>query len=134
MPTRDDDWLAIRFIGEEIQVEFIQARLPLKKPEAPDRFFWNAKEWRVLRVLSVWREYERRGRMARNMSSAHLRSALKRGSWGVGRFYFRVCVEDGRVFDLYYDRAPGDASDRLGHWYLFRELRQTAEGGDQPQP
>jgi hypothetical protein len=119
----DDDWEALRFIGEEIQVEFDQARFPLKKPIAPDRFNWGLEEFAVTRVHSAWREYGRKGRMARNMQPAHASVAAQRGSWGVGRFYFRVQVQDGRVFDLYYDRAPGDASDRLGHWFLWREMR-----------
>jgi hypothetical protein len=57
------------------------------------------------------------------MQPHNLRLAKKRGSWGVGRFYFRVQVQEGRVFDLYYDRAPDDASDRLGHWFLLREMQ-----------
>jgi hypothetical protein len=40
----------------------------------------------------------------------------------VGRFYFRVRSETGQVFDLYYDRAIKDADDRLGHWFLYREV------------
>ncbi|NIN66282.1 MAG: hypothetical protein GTO63_16635 [Anaerolineae bacterium] len=62
------------------------------------------------------------------MQPEHLRSVRRFGSWGVGRFYFRVRVEDGRVFDLYYDRAPKDAADRQGHWYLWRELKPSEAG------
>jgi hypothetical protein len=122
MSSRDEDWASLRFIGEEIRVEFEQLKLPLKKPEAPDLFHWEGVDWRVRRVISSWSEYGRKGRMARNMSPAHARTASRRGSWGVGRFYFRVEVQDGRVFDLYFDRAPDDASDRLGHWFLWREM------------
>lgn len=61
--------------------------------------------------------------MARNMRASSARKAARRGSWGVGRFYFRVRTEEKRVFDLYYDRAPKDAGDRIGHWYIWRELR-----------
>ena len=42
------------------------------------------------------------------------------GSWG--RWCFRVQTASGRAFDLHYDRAPKDSSDRKGHWYLWREL------------
>ena len=76
------------------------------------------------------RSTRRKGRFARNMSPTHSRAAAKRGSWGVGRFYFRVEVADRRVFDLYYDRAPDDASDRLGHWFLLREMQAAAPGGE----
>jgi hypothetical protein len=123
MQSRDEDWSPLRFIGEEITVKFNQVRFPLKKPTAPDRFLWAEHEYEVTHVHSAWREYERKGRLARNMQPHNLRLAKKRGSWGVGRFYFRVQVQDGRVFDLYYDRAPDDASDRLGHWFLLREMQ-----------
>ena len=52
--------------------------------------------------------------------------AASRGSWGVGRLFFRVRVEDGRLFELYYDRAPKDAADRLGCWFLRCELEISA--------
>jgi len=48
-----------------------------------------------------------------------------RVSWGVGRFYFRVRTDHGRVFDLYYDRSPKNVNDRLGGWFLWRELKQV---------
>jgi hypothetical protein len=131
MQSIDDDWFPLRFIGEEIKVEFDQVRFPLKKPAAPDRFIWAESEFHVTQVLSAWREYERKGRLARNMQPHNLRTAAKRGSWGVGRFYFRVQVQDGRVFDIYYDRAPDDASDRLGHWFLWREMQATKPGVNQ---
>ena len=63
--------------------------------------------------------------MARNMQEAHLREASRRGSWGVGRFYFRVRTENGRIFDIYYDRAPEEAADRKGHWFIWRELTES---------
>jgi hypothetical protein len=119
----DEQWVPLRFIGEEIQVQFDSVHFPLKKPSAPDHFTWGQKRLSVAVVLSAWSEYERKGRFKRNMAPHNLRVAKKRGSWGVGRFYFRVEVQDGRVFDLYYDRAPDDAADRLGHWFLWREMR-----------
>ncbi len=122
----DEQWVPLRFIGEEIQVQFDSASFPLKKPNPPDHFTWGQKELRVAVVLSAWTEYERKGRFTRNMAPHNLRVAKKRGSWGVGRFYFRVEVQDGRVFDLYYDRAPDDSSDRLGHWFLWREMQPAS--------
>lgn len=118
----DEDWAPLRFIGEEIQVQFDKVRFPLKKPIAPDCFTWGQEEFAVAHVLSAWKDYGRKGKMAHTMKPANLRRAAQRGSWGVGRFYFRVQVQDERVFDLYYDRTPGDASDRLGHWFLWREM------------
>lgn len=79
---------------------------------------------RVVEVLEEWNDFKRRGRFARNMRPEHLEVAESRGSWGVGRMYFRVRVEDERLFELYYDRAPKDAKDRLGSWFLRCELER----------
>jgi len=64
--------------------------------------------------------------MALNMTTEHAAVAARRGSWGVGRDYYRVRTAGGRVFDLYYDRAPKGSDDRGGGWFLFREM--TAAG------
>ncbi len=120
------DWTPLQFIDEEITVHFRRPPTLEKKPEAPQAFDWRGTTFQVAEVLSTWFDYERRGREARNMAPPHAEAALRRGSWGVGRFYFRVRTDDGRAFDLYYDRAPAKAGDRKGHWFLYRELR-TAE-------
>jgi hypothetical protein len=117
------DWPALHFIDEEISVQFRQPPVLEKKPEAPQAFDWRGATLTVTEVVSTWFDFERRGREARNMAPAHLATARRRGSWGVGRFYFRVRTGDGRAFDLYYDRAPENAGDRKGHWFLWRELR-----------
>lgn len=119
----DPEWIPTRFIDAEIEVSFDHGPVLTKKPGAPDGFFWEGEDYRISEVLSRWFDYRRRGNMARNMREPHLREAERRGSWGVGRFYFRVRTEDGRVFDLYYDRAPKKVADRAGHWFLWRELK-----------
>lgn len=116
------EWVPRRFIDEEIDVQFERSPLLTKKPNAPDGFTWDGISFQVSEVLSSWFDYRRRGRMTKNMKPAHLREATRRGSWGVGRFYFRVQTNDGRVFDLYYDRAPKEVADRAGHWFLWREM------------
>jgi len=120
-----EQWIPLHFIGDAITVEHKIPPPLLKKPDAPDSFIWKGQRFLVAEKLSAWVDYARRGRMARNMQPQHLNSALRRGSWGVGRFYFRVRTEDGRCFDLYYDRAPEEAGDRGGHWFLYRELQET---------
>ena len=115
----------VRFITAEIEVRFHQKPLFEKKPPAPDFFIWNEEEFHVCEVLSGWHDFERRGRMASNMKTPHLQEASRRGSWGVGRFYYRVRTEGGRTFDLYYDRSPESAADRKGHWFLWRELERS---------
>lgn len=114
------------FIDERIEVLYDKPPVLEKLPTCPSGFVWRGQIFRVTRLLSERQDYTRRGRMARNMSPEHAAAASRRGSWGVGRFYFRVEVEGGRVFDLYYDRAPGDADDRKGHWVLVDE-RATEE-------
>jgi hypothetical protein len=56
------------------------------------------------------------------MTPGHASVASTRGSWGVGRFFFRVRTDTGQIFDIYYDRAPKDTSRRMGQWFLYREL------------
>jgi hypothetical protein len=119
----------LQFIDEEITVENARPPMLEKRPEAPAAFVWRSQTLRVAEVLSTWFDFERSGRQARNMAPAHLEAARRRGSWGVGRYYFRVRLEDGRAFDLYFDRAPEKAGDRKGHWFLFRELRRDAPPG-----
>jgi len=115
----------LRYIGEPIEVCFDQPPLFEKKPPAPSRFVWRGESYRVAAVLSEWRDYSRRGRAARNMQPQHAAVAEHRGSWGVGRYYFRVRVDGGRIFELYYDRAPKGSDQRKGAWFLVSELKEA---------
>jgi hypothetical protein len=101
----------LRFIDDAIDVHFAVRPAFEKRPE-----------YVVAEVLSEWRDYGRRGRMAANMRPEHAELAAERGSWGVGRFFFRVRTDVGAIFDLYYDRAPKGAANRKGAWFLFREM------------
>ncbi len=121
---------ALHFIGEPIQVEFDQPPLLEKKPGCPDRFVWREETYRVVELLSEWHDYGRRGRMAANMRPTHIATASRRGSWGVGRDYFRVRTGTGQIFDLYYDRAPKSVDDRKGGWFLYREM-SASDGGSE---
>ena len=112
----------LRFIGEPVEVQFDQPSALEKKPDCPSRFVWRGKTYPVVEKLSEWHDYSRRGRMARNMRSTHLTAASRRGSWGVGRDYYRVRTASGQVFDLYYDRRPKGVDDRKGAWFLYREM------------
>lgn len=116
------DWQPSHFIDEPIEVQFDQPPVFEKRPPCPDGFIWRATAYRVVAVLSEWRDYRRRGRMAVNMRPEHLELAADRGSWGVGRFYFRIRTDAGPVFDLYYDRAPKGSANRKGVWYVFGEV------------
>ena len=111
-----------RFIGDEIEVAFDEPPVLEKKPGCPAAFTWRDETFRVAELISEWSDYTRRGRFARNMQPEHASVAANRGSWGVGRMYFRVRVSGKRFFELYYDRAPKDARQRKGSWFLRCEL------------
>ena len=115
----------MRYIGESITAIFDEPPALEKKPGCPDGFVWNDVTHRVVEMLSEWHDYRRRGRMAENMQPQHAAAAARRGSWGVGRDYYRVRVAVGRVFEMYYDRKPRNAGDRKGGWYLYREILEA---------
>ncbi len=116
----------IHFIDEPVEVVFDRPPLLEKAPPCPDGFRWEGQEYRVTEMLAEWHDFGRRGRMERNMRPEHAQRAARMGSWGVGRYYFRVRVTGGRIFDLYYDRAPGKVGDRKGTWFLLGERKSQA--------
>ena len=116
----------IHFIGEGIEVTFAVPPVRRKTPPCPDGFNWQGQHYHITEVVSEWSDFPRRGRAARNMQPAHAAAAAGRGSLGVGRFYFRVRVNTNQIFDLYYDREIKDTDDRLGHWFLYRELSENS--------
>ena len=119
------EFTPLHFLDQPIVVSFDTPLVRLKTPPSPDGFTYAGQDYRVTEKLSEWTDFTRRGRMARNMQPQHAAVAAERGSLGVGRFYFRVRVDTGQVFDLYYDRAIKDVDDRLGHWFLYRELSEN---------
>lgn len=121
------EYISLRFIAERVEVEFDKPPALEKRPGCPDRFVWNDETFQVSEKIGEWQDYSRRGRMAHNMRAEHAAVAAGRGSWGIGRFYFRVRTHRQQVFDLYYDRAPKSVDDRKGAWYLYREMREIEE-------
>ena len=113
---------SLHFIDAAINVEFNVPPLREKSPTCPDRFIWQAELFQVSETLAEWSDFTRRGNAARNMQPGHAVVAAGRGSLGVGRFFFRVRTQVGRIFEIYYDRAPKDALHRKGAWFLYREL------------
>jgi len=113
--------LNVVFIDEPVEVVFYNEPTFTKTPPCPDGFIWRGELHTIERMLETWASFERKGRMARNMQPQHALRAAKKGSWGVGRFSFRVQITGGRIFDLYYDRAPKNVDDRAGKWTLFSE-------------
>ena len=137
------EYTPIHFFDESIEVLFDTAPTYEKTPPCPNGFVWNDEPYRIIQILSEWSDFTRRGKYARNMRPAHAAVASTRGSLNVGRFYFRVRAvlfssslarrpgrataeqsEDGRIFDLYYDRAMKNVDERKGQWFLYRELAE----------
>jgi len=108
------------YVGEPIEVAWDKPPMLSKRPSCPDRFTWDGTTIGVTDLLEEWRDYRRRGKMASNMRPAHAARAKIKGSRGVGRFYFRVLGEDGRIYDLYFDRAGKDGARGRGIWFLDR--------------
>jgi hypothetical protein len=111
-----------RYIGEPIEAGFDREPEFEKKPGCPSRFTWRGESHEIAALLKEWHDYRRRDRMAHNMRPAHAEAAALRGSWGVGRDFFRVRTAAGRVFDLYFDRSPKGTSNRKGLWRLYTEV------------
>jgi uncharacterized protein DUF6504 len=116
------DFHPIHFYDEAIEVRFDVPPAREKTPPCPNGMIWRGQEYAILEKLAEWSDFTRRGKMARNMRPSHAAAAAGRGSLGVGRFYFRVRVGTGQIFDVYYDRAPQDADRRKGQWFVYREL------------
>lgn len=108
-----------QFISEEIDVIFDREFIFEKKPPCPISFKWREEIFNVNELISSWFDYERKGYKARNMRVTHLARARKKGSWGVGRTYYKVKDEIGRILVFYYDRSPKNVIDRKGRWILF---------------
>ena len=116
--------IPIRFINEEIEACYDIPPALEKIPGCPDWFVWRNEEHQIVELLSEWHDYQRRGRMARKMKSAHAATTERRGSWGVGQDYYRIRTNCERIFEIYYDRAPQDTNRRKGQWFVYRELKQ----------
>ncbi len=112
----------IHFLDEPIEVRFDSPPAREKLPHCPNGFTWQGHAYQIVEVISEWTDFARRGRYARNMQPAHAEVAAGRGSLNVGRFFFRVRVETGQVFDIYYDRAIKNVDDHKGHWFIYREM------------
>jgi hypothetical protein len=117
-----NEFTPIHFYDQPIEVLFDEPPAKEKSPPCPNSFTWDGKLYCVTELLSEWSDFTRRGKYARNMRPAHAAVASTRGSLNVGRFYFRVKVDTGQIFDLYYDRAMKSVDERKGQWFIYREL------------
>jgi hypothetical protein len=115
-----------RFLLDPITVSWDDPPLLEKKPRCPDHFTWLERQFEIVELLGEWRDYRRRGRMASNMRPGHAKRARVRGSRGVGRFYFRVRVRGGRIYDIYFDRAGAGTDPAAEGWFISREIESEA--------
>lgn len=116
------DLISLHFVDQPVEPIFDTPPAREKSPDCPNGFIWEGVTYRVTEMLSSWNDFQRRGRMAQNMRPAHAAVASTRGSLNVGRFYFRVKVNTGQIFDIYYDRAMKNVDDRKGQWFIYREM------------
>jgi hypothetical protein len=120
--------LPARFIGMPIEVAYDQPPALEKRPGRPDRFIWEGRTYHVMALLREWHDYRQRGKTktfyVKERGSFRAKAAERRGSWGVGRDYFRVRTDTEEVFDLYYDRSPHGPGGRKGSWFLFRQIME----------
>lgn len=114
--------IPLHFFDHIIEPLFDTPPVLEKSPDCPNGFVWDGKTYRIIKMLSSWVDFKRRGRMARNMQPQHAAVASTRGSLNVGRFYFRVVTDTEQVFDIYYDRAIKNMDNRKGQWFLYQEL------------
>ena len=120
----------MEFISEEIEVHFDKPPLLEKRPGAPDGFSWRGHRYRVEEVLQEWHDYRRRDKVRlqyiKEKGAYWERASRQRGSWGVGRDYYRVRTDTGQIFDIYYDRKPKSIKVK-GVWNLWRQLPSPEE-------
>lgn len=85
----------MRFIGEEVEVRF------LEKSGPPSSFVWRGKEYRICEILEYQRtlDFQRHWRLRRH------------------RDHYLVRTEEGSTFELYFHRGPGRR-----YWVLTREF------------
>ena len=118
--------LPARFIGARIQVHHDRPPALEKRPGPPDGFTWEGRTYRVQAVLREWHDYRQRGKTAKfyrkERGSFRAAAAERRGSWGVGRDYYRLRTDTGEVFEIYYDRAPKGVDHSKGAWFLYRQI------------
>jgi len=125
------------FFSEEIEVWFEVEPLLEKRPGVPDGFTWRGREYRIVQLLREWHDYRKRGKTAafytKERGAYWVKASERRGSWGVGRDYYRVRTDTGEVFDIYYDRSPR-RQQRKGFWVLWRRVEDGEERTPAQQP
>lgn len=120
----------MEFYSDEIEVRFERPPTMRKRPGLPASFTWRGRNYVIVQLLKEWHDYRKRGKARsfyeKERGSYRARRSQRRGTWGVGRDYYRVRTECGEVFDIYYDRSP-KAQERTGQWILSRRLKDKSD-------
>ena len=111
----------VHFINEVIAVQHSIKPVYKRTPTPPDGFVWRGEAFHISEIMLEWKDFDRRGKNAHNMRPTNQLKAAKRGSRGVGRFYFRVMTDNDRIFQIYFDRANWDNETQTGSWILHSE-------------
>ena len=118
--------MPMEFYVDEIEVRFDREPVVQKRPGLPAAFTWRGWEYVIVELLQEWHDYRKRGKTKmlyeKERGAYWVKSAQRRGSWGVGRDFYRVRTESGEIFDIYYDRAP-QGGEKIGQWILSRRLK-----------
>ena len=114
----------MEFYSEPITVAFSTKPLLEKKQGLPHAFIWRGKVYTIVNLIKEWHDYKKRGKMeefySEKRGNAPEMKSSTRGSWGVGRDYYRVLTDSGDIFDIYYDRRPL-GQRKKGEWVLLKK-------------
>lgn len=115
----------VHFYSESINVRFEKQPFLEKKPGIPSSFSWRGKSYTITKLIKEWHDYRRRKKIHKIFSGKRspvpLTKPGNRGSWGVGRDYYRVQTSSGEIFDIYYDRRPKGQKIK-GEWVLLKQV------------
>ena len=89
------------FISEEIEALFDQEPVLEKRTSVPDGFIWRGHTYRVVSLLREWHDYTPRGKSKAMYEKEHgaywVKASHRRGTWGVGRDYYRVLTASDEI-------------------------------------
>ena len=103
LPSQEDDAL-MQMYSEKIEVTC------KGEPSMPVSFRWRDGEFRIERIVRSWQDW------------GFPPGSPKRKDWRLRRRrnYFKVCTDDGRIFEIYMDRKSPEPA-----WVLYRELGES---------
>jgi len=80
------------------------------EPGLPTGFIWRERTFRVVEVLETWKHSEREG----GSGELYLR-----------RHYFKLRMEDGAIWTVYFVRQTPKTGNVKQRWFLYTKETQT---------